>query len=274
MDSAISAGASWWLRLSLVVAVVAATGSIIGLTVDRIYANEVEAFVVQALAQDWVNLIVVCPLLVALAVLALRGSLAAYLLWLGALAFTIYNYAIYAFSIRFGPLFAVWVAILGAATWALVGGVAALDVDGVRRRYRDGPVITVAAWYLIVVGVLFALLWLREIVPALVSSETIRSADDLGLPTNPVHVIDLAWFLPLTVACGLSLRRRGPLGFTAAPAVLLTMALIGLPIAITPLIQQARGDDPVWAVMGVMVGVTAAATAVLVGLIRSVADWR
>jgi len=39
------------------------------------------------------------------AALALRGSVRSYLVWLGVLTFTIYNYVIYTFSVPFGLLF-------------------------------------------------------------------------------------------------------------------------------------------------------------------------
>ena len=51
------------------------------------------------------NLFVVAPLMVLLAAAARRGSVASGLCLVGFLAFTAYNYAIYAFSIHVGPLF-------------------------------------------------------------------------------------------------------------------------------------------------------------------------
>jgi hypothetical protein len=86
---------------------------VIGLAVASIYADLTPAFLPQALAQDIANLMIASPALLILAVLALRGSLRAYLLWLGVLTFTVYNYVIYTFSIPFGSLFLLRVAVLG-----------------------------------------------------------------------------------------------------------------------------------------------------------------
>ena len=82
---AISDRAGGWLWLSIAAALLAAAGSVIGLAVGRIYAGLTPAFLPQALAQDIANLLLAVPAMVILAALALRGSLRAYLLWLGVL---------------------------------------------------------------------------------------------------------------------------------------------------------------------------------------------
>lgn len=111
-----------WRSLSLAAAGLAGVGSTLGFVAgDRIYGQETTSLADAAAAQDSVNLVLVVPLLIVLGRSASRGSLAAYLGWLGCLAFTVYNYAIYAFSVHFGPLFLVWITVLGLSTFALIG---------------------------------------------------------------------------------------------------------------------------------------------------------
>ena len=105
-----------WIWLSVAAAILAVAGSVIGISDRQIYAALTPVFLPQALAQDIANLLIVAPLWLVCAILALRGSLRAYLVWLGVLIFTAYNYVIYTFSIPFGPLFLLWVAVLGCAS--------------------------------------------------------------------------------------------------------------------------------------------------------------
>ena len=140
---AIPGRAAGWLWLSIAAAIVAAVGSVIGLAVSRIYAGLTPVFLPQAIAQDVANLLLAAPALVILAVLALRGSLRAYLLWLGVLTFTVYNYVIYTFSIPFGPLFLLWVAVLGMCIYALIGGVTAVDYRAIAGLYTSRRAVTV-----------------------------------------------------------------------------------------------------------------------------------
>ena len=134
---AISDRAGGWLWLSIAAALLAAAGSVIGLAVGRIYAGLTPAFLPQALAQDIANLLLAAPAMVILAALALRGSLRTYLVWLGVLTFTVYNYVIYTFSIPFGPLFLLWVVVLGMCIYALIGGVTAVDHRAVAADYTS-----------------------------------------------------------------------------------------------------------------------------------------
>jgi hypothetical protein len=238
-----------WLWLSIAAAVLAVTGSVIALSVDSIYAGLTPAFLPQALAQDIANLIIVSPAWLVLAILALRDSLRAYLLWLGVLIFTVYNYVIYTFSVPFGPLFLLWVAVFGLSIFSLIGGITAVDHKVVASSFTSRRAILVAAWFLIVTAVLFGLLWLSEDVPALFSAATPSSLIDMALPTNPVHILDLGFFLPAVIITGVLLIKRKPLAYTIAPAFIVFLILTGIPILLTPGVQTMRGESAAWGVV-------------------------
>ena len=240
----------WTIWFAAGAALLAAAGSVVGLVPSAaIYGRETAIFADQAAAQDLVNLLLVAPLLLVLGRRARRGQLGALFGWLGCLGFTVYNYAIYAFSIHFGPLFLVWVAVLGLSLFALIGSVAALDTGAIRARFA-GKTLRWPGWVLLVVAALFALLWLSRIVPDLLARRPSQSAVEFNLPTNPVHVLDLAFFLPAVAASGVLLLRRQPWGFATAGAQLTFLALTCLPILVTPFVASARDHEPGWAVVG------------------------
>ncbi|MBG6058078.1 hypothetical protein RCH16_001686 [Cryobacterium sp. MP_M5] len=259
-----------WLRLSIAAGVLAVAGSVVGLGVGGFYANLTPAFLPQALAQDVANLALAAPALLVCALLALRGSLRARLVWLGVLAFTVYNYVIYTFSIPFGPLFPLWVAVLGLSLFSLIGGVASTDAGAVAARFESRPAILATAWSLIVVGALFGLLWLSEDVPALLSGTTPRSVLDLGIPTNPVHILDLAFFLPAVVGTGILLLRRRAQAYPVAPAFLVFLILTGVPIMVTPVVQSVRGETAAWTVLAPIGVLTVLMLVLLTWLLRTV----
>jgi hypothetical protein len=254
---------SIWLWLSVLASLLAVAGSIIALSVPSIYASLTPAFLPQALAQDIANLVIVSPAWLILAVLALRGSLRAYLLWLGVLTFTVYNYVIYTFSVPFGPLFLLWVAVLGLSLFALIGGVTVMDHKSVQSSYTSRGAVTVIAWFLIVTAVFFGFLWLSEDVPALLSGSQPQSVVDMALPTNPVHILDLGFFLPAVVVTSVMLLKGKPLACSVAPAFIVFLVLTGIPILLTPVVQAARGETAAWGVV-VPIG---ALTLILLGLL-------
>jgi hypothetical protein len=262
--------AGGWLWLSIAAALLAVAGSVVALSVDRIYAGLTPAFLPQAVAQDVANLALASPALLILAALALRGSLRAYLLWLGVLMFTVYNYVIYTFSIPFGPLFLPWVAVLGMCTYALIGGVTTADHRAIAAHYRNRRAVAVVAWMLIAIAVLFGLLWLSEDVPALLAGVRPQSVADMALPTNPVHILDLAFFLPAVIGAGLLLLKHRPFGYTIAPAFLVFLVLTGVPILLTPVVQTVRGETASWGVVAPIGALTLALLGVLAWLVSTI----
>lgn len=246
-----------WLAASIVAAGLAIAASIIGEATDRIYRYETANWTAQTVAQDLVNL-VVFPIMITLAVLALGGSLRAHLAWLGTLVFSVYSYAIYAFDIHFGPLFPTYVAVLGLSTYALAGGIAAIDLDDVRRRVDPRSSVRLPAWYLIVTGVVVYGLWLSQDLAHMLAGGQPQSLLDVGLPSNPVHVLDMAFLLPACIAAGALLRRRRPLGYVLGPVLLVALALLGITIVAIMIVSDVRGLDANWPI--------AAATAVSAGI--------
>jgi hypothetical protein len=89
--------------------------------------------------------------------------------------------------------------------------------------------------------VLFFLLWLADIIPAILQSTTPPSLVTAGLVTNPVHVLDLAIFLPGVFIVGLLLRRQHPLGLLLAPVLLVFFVLMDITIAVIFVAQQSIG---------------------------------
>jgi hypothetical protein len=145
--------------------------------------------------------------------------------------------------------------VLGASLFTLVGGAYSLDANGVANAldYRKERI---AAGFLLLTAILFGALWLSDIVPALIDGTAPAAATDVNLPTNPVHVLDLAVFLPVVAVVGGSLWQRRPLGYAAAPAMLVFLALTGLPILTTVLVADARGNEAAWQLLGPIGAIT------------------
>jgi len=259
-----------WLWLSIAAALIAVVGNVVGLAVPSIYAALTPAFLPQALAQDVADLAIAAPALLLTAVLALRGSLRAYLLWLGVVTFTVYNYVIYAFSIPFGPLFLLWVAVLGMSIYALIGGVAMVRHEVIQARFVNRRRAQVVGAVLVVVAVLFAFLWLSEDLPALLAGAAPKSVVEMGVPTNPVHVLDFAFFLPAGVLSGVLLLKRVPLAYTLSPAFVVFLILTGTPILLTPVVQAGRGEVASWGVVVPIGTLTLVLVALLVWFMKSV----
>ena len=152
---------------------------------------------------------------------------------------------------------------MGLSLYALIGGVTSINHESVKASFKSQRVITFVAWFLIIVAILFGLLWLSEDVPALLSGKTPQSLVDMAIPTNPVHILDLAFFLPAVITTSIMLLKQKPLAYTVAPAFIVFLILTGIPILITPIVQSARGETAGWGVV-VPIGTL---TVLLIGLL-------
>jgi hypothetical protein len=215
--------------------------SLAGLLRPELYSKETADWVAQATAQDAVDLFLILPVFVLSGLYLFRGERLAEPIWGGALVYLIYTFIIYCFAVHFNALFLAYVAILSISAYGLI--------YFMRRQVRrpgiqvlsSGRPSTVIGIYFQLVAVLFFLLWLADIIPAILQSTTPPSLVTAGLVTNPVHVLDLAIFLPGVFIVGLLLRRQHPLGLLLAPVLLVFFVLMDITIAVIFVAQQSIG---------------------------------
>jgi hypothetical protein len=259
---------SFAARASLPLAALLAAMSLAGLSFPSLYARESASWTAQAVGQDWVDVSLAVPWLVVAGLAARRGSRRALLLLGGSLAYTVYELVIYAFAVRFNALFLVYCATLGLALFSLCALCADLLRDDPRSWYGAAAPVRAAGGFLIAVGVVFALLWLAEVVPALARGSLPPSVAEADLPTNPVHVLDLAFVLPAHVLVGVWLLRGRSLAYALAPILLGFDALMAASIAGMMIVMGLRGLTASPAVAAALAAVSAASAVLLARVLR------
>jgi hypothetical protein len=249
-------------------AALVAVASLGGIVLPATYASETASWAAQGVGQDWVNLAVAVPWLSLSGLFALRGSRRALLLLAGALAYLVYSFLIYALAVHFNSLFLVYCAVLGLSFFSLTSIGLELHDKNPSSWYREGVPVRLAGGLLITIGLLFASLWLREVLPALAQGTVPVTIVEAGLFTNPVHVLDLSICLPALLIAGVSILRRRGLGYVLAPVLLGFGVLMAIAIAGMILLLSRRGL-PVGLAVPSFLGVLAlACTAVLVSFLR------
>jgi hypothetical protein len=242
-----------WIALSLAAAVLMAVASAAGLYVPEIYAKETASWAAQGLGQDIVNLLIVAPALCVCGYYAVQGSVRAMLVWLGLLIYVIYSYLLYACFVHFNGLFLVYVSVLSLAFWAFVGAATSVRFDrlaGIFDRERKYPGQSL---YLLASSLLFGALWLSDIVPALTSGTTPRDVVEVGLPVNPIHVLDLAFVLPAMMVTSVLLWKRHLFGLLFAVPLMTFAAAMGAAIIGMSVVMSARGLGSAAGVIAVFV---------------------
>jgi hypothetical protein len=223
------------------VALLLAVISIGGVVIPSAYARESPNWATQAIAQDWFDLVFAAPALLLAALWTARGSRLGQLALGGLLLFAIYTLLIYAFAVHLNTLFLVYCAALGLGVYSLIALARALDPEEVAGWFDRRMPRRAAGGFLVGVGVVFGALWLSQLIPAALTGREPAELAETGLLTNPVHVIDLSFILPLHILAGVWLWRRRPLGYVLAPIVLVFAAFMAASIGFLMLVMEARG---------------------------------
>jgi hypothetical protein len=214
------------LRAGYLLALLVAVISIGDLLLPSAYARETPNWRAQAIAQDWFDLLFASPALVVATSYAVRGSRRAQAMLAGLGLYAVYTLAIYCFAVHLNALFLLYCATFGIALFAT--GALGMRLLGERSDWFVGQPRRLTGGFLIAVGLLFGALWLSQLVPAAIHGTQPTEMTDTGLFTNPVHVLDLSFILPLHVITGFAVLRRrayapalagGLLGFGAAMAM-------------------------------------------------------
>ncbi len=256
----------YWLSGGLALLLVVASAA--GLFIPGLYRDSPD-WVAQTRATDLVTLVVAVPALLAALVLAARGSLRAQVVWLGVVGHILYMYVIYAFDVAFNPLFLVYVAALSLAVWSLVALLVRIDPRAVGARHGPGLPVRTISLYLIGVAALFALTWLKDIVPAIMGNTTPASLARTAQVTNPVEVLDLSLFLPFAVLSGIWLWQQRPWGDVLAGMALTTMTLVGLSVIVDMVFERLADPTVSLSMAPVFAVVTLVGLGLLVRYLRT-----
>lgn len=236
------------LRATMVLSVVALLGmvsaSLMGLLVDGLYGQPTSTAAMLR-GYDLVTLFAAVPLLVASAIGVLRGSRKALLVWLGVLAYDVYNYAIYLFATEFNDAFLLHVVTFTTSAVALGLGLATMDVERMRSSYRPRTPVRAVSVLLGLLGVGLGAMW---VVVSLQNAFTgdIPAGSSLVETPRLVHlgiVLDLVLLVPAYLVAAVLLWRREAWGYVMAGVLLVSGLLhqIGYMVAMP---MQASADVP------------------------------
>ncbi|MGP8173863.1 MAG: hypothetical protein ACLP7O_04870 [Terracidiphilus sp.] len=255
----------WTLWLSFPLAVLLAAASLGGLLFPSVYSAERRLQAAQAAGNDAGNLVAVVPFLTIAAILALRGSITARLVWVGTLVYLIYVFLGYTFGLHFNVMFLAYCGILGLSFYALAGSLPALPIAEIVRRFGARAPVKVTAVLLLMMSLGTAYHWLAEIVPALLAGQAPQTVRDSGSFTEPIAVLDLAFWAPASMIAAILLLRRKPLSFVLGPVLLTFLSLSSLMLVPMGMAMDVRGFKAGYTLYAIALGI-AAGSAVLLAL--------
>lgn len=243
------------LYFSLPILALVAYVSYVGLSTPDFYKAETLNWQTQSYGQDLLDLFLAVPVLLLSSIFAARGNKAAWLIWGGTIVFLLYTFVIYCFDVHFNKLFVFYCITLGLLFYSAIYFFYSNIKYPIITEFKSSIVSKVTGIYFIVIAVLFYFLWLSEIIPSIQNNTIPTSLEEVGLPTNAVHVIDLAVFLPLLFITGVLMLKRNPFGYVLAIMALSFCILMDITIGALTVLMYKRNitsDVSVAYIMGAL----------------------
>lgn len=223
--------------MAIALAVVSSFGAFDAATYER----DAASMAAQGAGQDLVNLVFVVPLLVFTLIFMLRNSRIASLIYGGTVFYILYSFFIYAFGLNFNKFFLLYCLILGSSLYLFILVILELNRMDVQNWFSEKVPTRLTGVYLLLISALFYMLWLKDIIPAVLKNTIPRNVSDYNLLVNPVHVLDLSIALPGLVLTAVLLMKKRRLGYILAPILLVFIIILTVALAGMVMMTNARG---------------------------------
>lgn len=188
---------------------------------------------------------------------AYRGSRRGRLVWLGMLAYMVYNFAYYLFGTAFNSLFLVYVILFDLSILALLFALVRLDVQQMGRAFRPGTPARLIAGFMAFVATGLTVVYAASSLAFVATGEVPEIVPLTGHLTSIVYALDLSMVVPWFVLSAIWLWQRRPWGFVLATILNVKGAVYMLALsAVTVSAVQAGASDDLsqvglWGFIGV-----------------------
>jgi hypothetical protein len=231
--------------LSAIAVVLIIAAAAAGLLIGGLYEDDASV-VAMLRGYDLIALVVVAPVLGATLLPAMRTRPRAQLLWVGMLAYSVYNYALYLFGTQYNSVFLLHIAVFTVSVYALALALTHLDVPGLARRIAERtPVRTVSA-ILALLAVALGTMWVAASIRFVATDQLPEETSKLVVPfviTRLGHALDLSLLIPAYLFGAVLLWRRKAWGYTLA-TMLLVAGVVHQIGYMTAVLFQANADIP------------------------------
>jgi hypothetical protein len=231
------------LRLSLFLALLVFAACLAGIVDNSLYQDG-EWFRAQYFGQDVVTLLVVLPLLLISARHGLDKNITAWkLIFIAALLYLVYVYAIFVLVASFSPLYFLHLPIFSLSLFMLISLMGCFFISRRKILLPGRKLRLFSALYLLLLSGMLSYLWISDLLKHTFFPEH-QSATPDGEPLLIVYSLDLGVMIPLMLIGVFGLFRNQTRGIAwagimLAKSFLLGFALLGMSVSMFVLGQES-----------------------------------
>ena len=232
--------------LSAIITILMIVASLGGLLLDNLYQDN--HFVTSRwYVNDLVTLLVAVPMFATALFLARRGSQRAQLVWLGMLAYTLYNYGFYLFGAALNSFFLVYAALFTLAIFALIFGLASLKVEAMAEHFNPHIPVKWISGYVLFVALFLGGFWIALSLNYVLTKEIPPMVVAVDSHTNLTAALDLSMVVSFGLLAAIWLWKHEPWGYVLATIWNLNGAVYNLVLsASTVLVVEEGASVELW----------------------------
>ena len=222
-------------RLSLTVMILAFLTSAGGLVIHDLYRDS-HAIQLTWICNDAVTMFVALPLLAFSLWQTRKGSLRAKLMWMGLMAYMVYNYAFYLFGAAFNPFFLLYTALFSLSVFALITGLPGHSLSEVKEKFSGSTPVRPISIFLAAISIPLAIVEVSQIMGSLLSGRP---------PAAPslIYALDLSMVVPLSALAAILLWKRTSWGYILAMIMMVKAFLYGLVLVTATLVVSGKSEN-------------------------------
>ncbi len=226
---------------SIFIALLAIIVTLSGLMGKGTYINDTVSVVAQMMGQDLITLIIGVPILLGSLYLISQNSLRGRLIWMGTIFYFLYTYASMSFLASYNSLFLVYVVLFGLSLYTFLGELVSLDIKNIKESFNPGKINKITAAYLVIMGLILALMWLKMILESVFTGNAPVSLE--SYTTLVIQALDLGVVVPAALLTGYLLIKERAWGYALAAVFLIKVSLLGTAIVSMILFMAQNGLD-------------------------------
>ncbi|MDO5293501.1 MAG: hypothetical protein Q4F05_12220 [bacterium] len=218
-----------------------AFGETIKLYNKGLYARDSVSMATQAIAQDFITLVIGIPLVtLSLCLLHNRKAVGAFLLT-GTIAYFLYTYMSYSFLITYNPLYLIYVAIMTLSLYDFILCMKAILQGGLCKRLEKQFPVKLISRFLIITGLVLGMMWLGRIVPTITTNTAPAGLEHYS--TLGIQTLDLGVVVPACFVSGYLLKKKKEWGYLLAVVLVCKAVTMTAAVSAMAILMRIRGVE-------------------------------
>jgi hypothetical protein len=229
---------------------------------NGVYRFDSVSVAMQAIAQDFVTIIVWGSLFIIAIIKLKEKSEFSKLFFLGLLGYSLYAYMSYTFLSHFNELFLLYVWNMSLSLYLLIRGMMLLKLEEVNKFYSKPLPLKRTIAFLIFLALMLSGMWLTRIIPAL--SPNIQPFGLESYHTLPIQAMDLGFIVPLTLFSTYYLFKKRPIGYALTAILLFKGAALFTAVATMAIVQGFMDESVNFVEIGIFLSLTIVAIYIMI----------